>query len=95
MKRQYFAGLVVSGVALVGCSSFQASSVVDDGRVDVSTVATASAAAPVLAGGIELGAGDPIGDMLHDYYLVHFQEETQPQEAVVVHDQTDPFDPAP
>ncbi len=72
---------------LIACGGSHATRMVGARRADVS--------AGGHVGEIRLGAGDPVGNMLQDYYLTHFQRTGQADEAVVFHGASDIVDPSP
>ena len=95
MKRTRF-WLVAVGLGctpLVACSDYRSTDVTFNSRVEVS--AAGATHTDTRVGAIRLGAGDEAGDMLHDYYLAHFQEQRQPDEEIVLHGDRPAVDPSP
>ncbi len=93
MKRRTYAALAgLSCIPLSGCAGPWRESVMDDGRVDVAMVSVPGADSQ--AGEIQLGAGDAVGSMLHDYYVARFRD-SRPKEEILVQESPDRFDPNP
>lgn len=87
MKRRTYAGLTgLLCVPLSGCAGSWTTSVIDDGRVRVAMVSVANTGTG--QGEIQLGVGDPVGSMLHDYYVARFQDN-RPKEEILVQESTD------
>ncbi len=93
MKRRTYAGLAgLLCVALSGCAGSWTESGMDDARVSVATVSVAdNGTGP---GEVQLGVGDAVGAMLHDYYVARFLE-SRPTEEILVQESPDRFDPNP
>ncbi len=88
--------LVAAGLGctpLLACSDYRSTDVTLNSRVEVSAAGATHTDTSV--GAIRLGAGDEAGNMLHDYYLAHFQEQRQPDEEIVLHGPPSPVDPSP
>ncbi len=93
MKRRTYAGLAgLLCVPLWGCAGSWTESIIDDGRVGVATVSVADAGTGPRE--IQLGVGDPVGSMLHDYYVARFLE-SRPKEEILVQESPELFDPGP
>ncbi len=85
--------LVAVGLActpLVACNDYRSTDMTLNSHVEVA--GAGGMRTDTNMGAIRLGDGDKVGNMLQDYYLVHFQGQ---RETIVQHGPLSPVDPSP